>query len=75
MLQFFRIVLLWRHLQRLLITELSKVIGFLITLLYTDVVGHTGGTEVIVTDDWLDLLQDFTLGIKTLLKLVRHNIL
>ena len=66
MLQFFRIVLLWRHLQRLLITELSKVIGFLITLLYTDVVGHTGGTEVIVTDDWLDLLQDFTLGIKTL---------
>ena len=66
MLQFFRIVLLWRHLQRLLITELSKVIGFLIKLLYTDVVGHTGGTEVIVTDDWLDLLQDFTLGIKTL---------
>ena len=66
MLQFFRIELLWRHLQRLVITESSKVIGFLITLIHTDVVGHTGGTEVIVTDDWLDLLQDFTLGIKTL---------
>ena len=66
MLQFFRIVLLWRHLQRLVITESSKVIGFLITLIHTDVFGHTGGTEVIVTDDWLDLLQDFTLGIKTL---------
>ena len=32
-------------------TESSKVIGFLITLLHTDVVGYTGGTEVIVTDD------------------------
>ena len=41
------------------------MIGFLITLLCTDVVTYTGGTEVTGTDDWLDLIQDFTLGTKT----------
>ena len=41
-------------------------VGFLITSLCRDVVWHTGGTEGAVTDEWLDLIQDFTLGIKTL---------
>ena len=37
----------------------------LITLLRTDVVGgDTGGTEETVTDNWLDLIQGFKLGIK-----------
>ena len=38
---------------------------FLITLC-TGVVRRTGGTEGTVTDEWQDLIQDFTLGAKTL---------
>ena len=41
-------------------------IAFLITLSCTDIVRHTGGTEGTVTDDWLDLIQGFALGTKTL---------
>ena len=65
MLRFFKIVLLWRHLRGCWIVESQQVRGFLITLLCTDVVRHTDGTEGTVTDDRLDLIQDFTLGTKT----------
>ena len=41
--------------------ESRQVIGFLIALSCTDVVRHTGQTEGTVTDDWLELIQDFTL--------------
>ena len=34
--------------------ESHQVLGFLITLLHTDVVRHTAGTEGAVTDDGLD---------------------
>ena len=44
-------MLLRRHLRGRLITELGQVIGFLITLLCTDVVRHTCGTEETVTGD------------------------
>ena len=45
--------------------ESQQVRGFLIILLCTDVVRHTDGTEGTVTDDRLDLIQDFTLETKT----------
>ena len=70
----FTIVLLRRHLRGCLITELQQVIGFLFTLLYADVVRHTGGIERTVRNDWLDLTQDFTLGIKTLSDEVGNNL-
>ena len=47
------IVLLQRQLRGHLIMESQQVIGFLILLLYTDVVRHTGATEGTVTNDWL----------------------
>ena len=50
---FFMIVLLQRQLRGHLIMESQQVIGFLILLLYTDVVRHTGATEGTVTNDWL----------------------
>ena len=51
MLRFFTIVFLRRHLRGPLITESRQVIGFLITILCTDVVRQTDGTEGTVTDN------------------------
>ena len=45
--------------------ESRQVIGFLITVSRTDVIIHTCGTEGTLADGRLDLIQNFTLGVKT----------